>query len=88
MRTLVVEWYHAGRKPEKRVRLPPRPVEIEYNAIVVEQAYTAVREAAPDRVWGFDSPRWHEGETIMTHTIIPTHEIDLGAWSRSGQGLL
>lgn len=27
------------------------------DAIVVEQAYTAVREAAPERVWGFDSPR-------------------------------
>ena len=33
------------------------------NAIVVEQAYTAVREAAPERVWGFDSPRWHRRKT-------------------------
>jgi len=29
------------------------------NAIVVELAYTAAREAAPFGVWGFDSPRWH-----------------------------
>jgi hypothetical protein len=32
----------------------------------VELEYTAVREAAPERVWGVDSPRWHPNEQTET----------------------